>query len=130
MDESGKGDWFGPLIVAAVYVDEHTAAALRRICVRDSKELSPTALQRIAGQIERLIPPNQRHVWVIEPEMYNQLYAEHGNVNLLLADAYAQVAETAWRATESLTIVCDQFSQRADRLDDAFAAGGLPRPVQ
>jgi len=130
MDESGKGDWFGPLVVAAVYVNEQMAAALRKIGVRDSKDLPPTAIQRIAGQIERLIPPNQRHVWVIEPEMYNQLYAEHGNVNLLLADAYAQVAETVWRATESLTIVCDQFSQRTDRLDDAFAARELPLPVQ
>jgi ribonuclease HIII len=130
MDESGKGDWFGPLVVAAVYVDEHTVAALHSIGVRDSKDLSPTAIQRIAGQIERIVPPSQRHVWAIEPEVYNQLYAEQGNVNVLLAEAYAQVAEEVWQATDSTTIVCDQFSQRADRLEGTFAARGLPCPVQ
>ncbi|RLB76247.1 MAG: ribonuclease HIII, partial [Deltaproteobacteria bacterium] len=66
MDESGKGDWFGPLVVAAVYVDEQTAAALRKAGVRDSKTLPPAAIQRIAGQIERIVPPDRRHVWAIE----------------------------------------------------------------
>lgn len=41
MDESGKGDWFGPLVVAAVYVDEQTSAALCKVGVRDSKTLPP-----------------------------------------------------------------------------------------
>ena len=130
MDESGKGDWFGPLVVAAVYVDERAAAALRRIGVRDSKELDPVSIQRIAAHIERIVPQNHRHVWAIEPETYNRLYAEHGNVNLLLAEAYAQVAEQVWRSVQTRTLVCDQFSQRIDRLERTFAAKGLPCPVQ
>jgi ribonuclease HIII len=130
MDESGKGDWYGPLVVAAVYLDKPTMEALRKAGVRDSKDLSPEAIQRIAAVIERTVPSDRRHVWAIEPEMYNQVYPEHENVNLLLADAYARVAEEVWRATQVDTIVCDQFSQRADRLESTFAAHSLPDPVQ
>jgi ribonuclease HIII len=130
LDEAGKGDWFGPLVVAAVYVNEQTAATLRKIGVRDSKALAPTTIQRRAGQIERLVPEAQRHIRVIEPERYNRLYAEQGNINLLLADAYAQAAEKLWQATQEQTIICDQFSQRAERLERAFAARALPQPGQ
>ncbi|RME51004.1 MAG: hypothetical protein D6796_01860 [Caldilineae bacterium] len=130
MDEAGKGDWFGPLVVAAVYADEQTAALLRQIGVQDSKTLLPDTIQYLVGQIEHIVPADRRHVWAIEPETYNRLYEEQGNVNLLLADAYAQVAEKVWSAIQTQTIVCDQFSQRTDRLENAFAARGLPCPVQ
>jgi ribonuclease HIII len=130
MDESGKGDWFGPLVVAAVYTDGRAIAALRQAGVRDSKELDPITIQRIAAQIERIVPEAQRHVWVIEPETYNRLYAEHGNLNVLLAEAYSKVAEKVWQSTRAPTIVCDQFSQKEKRLETAFAQLGLPRPLQ
>lgn len=136
MDESGKGDWFGPLVVAAVYVDAVTAPQLRRAGVRDSKELDAATLTRIATQIKRIVPPEQRVLRAIVPAEYNQLYARYGNINLLLADVYAQVAGQLSQALPSsvtaqdFPIVCDQFSQRADRLDKAFAAENLPRPTQ
>ena len=44
MDESGKGDWFGPLVVAAVYVEAGQVAALRKGGVRDSKLIEAEAL--------------------------------------------------------------------------------------
>lgn len=130
MDESGKGDWFGPLVVAAVYADPTAMARLRKLGVRDSKELDETAIGRLATEIERMIAPEARHVWVIAPEQYNELYARHNNINLLLAEAYAQVARQVWDATQAPAIVCDQFAQNADRLERAFAEAGLPRPVQ
>ena len=40
LDESGKGDYFGPLVVGAVYVDESTEAKLIRMGVRDSKRVA------------------------------------------------------------------------------------------
>ncbi len=129
-DESGKGDWFGPLVVAAVYVDAATATRLRRIGVRDSKLLEPASLLRLAGQIERIVPLEQRHILAIAPEEYNRRYAQHGNINLLLAEMYAQAIMPVWQVTQADVIVCDQFSQRRDRLDQAFAAQHLPMPIQ
>jgi ribonuclease HIII len=130
MDESGKGDWFGPLVVAAVYLEDAQAAALRRQGVQDSKNLSDESIQRLAGQIERLIPADQRHVQAVELETYNRLYEQYGNINQLLAEIYGQVARQAYLATQAETIVCDQFSQKEERLASAFARHELPEPIQ
>jgi ribonuclease HIII len=130
MDESGKGDWYGPLIVAAVYVDPQTAEALRRGGVRDSKDLDGASLPQIAALVERLVPESARRVTVLAPEVYNRRYAGLGNINLLLAELYAETADPVRTATGCERIVCDQFAQRADRLERSFAAAGLPRPEQ
>lgn len=130
LDESGKGDWFGPLVVAAVYVEPAQAAALRRAGVRDSKLLEATELPEVAAAIEELIPPAAREVVALMPEDYNRRYAGLGNVNLLLAELYAEAAAAAVARTGAHQIVCDQFAQRAERLETAFARAGLPRPRQ
>lgn len=130
LDESGKGDWFGGPVVAAVYVDDTTATVLRRMGVRDSKTLEAATIQRMAAQIAKVVSKEHRHVWAIEPEMYNQLYTKHNNTDLLLADVYAQVTEKVWQTTQAQVIVCDQFAQRTDPLEQAFAAKGLPQPHQ
>lgn len=49
---------------------------------------------------------------------------------MLLAALYAEVITPVWRVTQAELIVCDQFSQRADRLDKAFREAGLPKPQQ
>ncbi|MCG8351195.1 MAG: ribonuclease HIII [Chloroflexales bacterium] len=130
LDESGKGDWFGPLVVAAVFIDTHTLTTLQKAGVRDSKELAVSAIQRLAQQIKRIVPASQRYCLSIDPEQYNTLYAQHNNINLLLADIYAQAATQVWQAIQTRSIVCDQFAQRTDRLNHAFSRYGLPRPIQ
>ncbi|NJM08490.1 ribonuclease HIII [Candidatus Gracilibacteria bacterium] len=130
LDESGKGDWFGPLVVAAVYVEPSQAAALTAAGVRDSKTVGAQTLPRIAEAIERLVPAQRRFVLALMPEAYNQRYAAYNNINLLLATLYSEAALPIWQTTQSTAIVCDQFSQRADRLDSAFASAGMPKPTQ
>ncbi len=130
MDESGKGDWFGSLVVAAVYADSDTLAALRRSGVRDSKELDASRVQRLSETIARLVPPEHYSVEMVAPSRYNQLYEHYGNINVLLSEVYGQVAERVWSATRAQMIVCDQFSQRTSRLERSFAGHGLPRPLQ
>ena len=129
MDESGKGDWFGPLVVAAVYADIQAMTRLRKLGVRDSKDRrdnDPTAGRRDrAGRAARGAP-----CLGDSPGEYNELYARHNNINLLLAEAYAQVARQVWDVTQAPAIVCDQFAQNTDRLEHTFAAASLPRPVQ
>lgn len=130
MDESGKGDWFGPLVVAAVYLQPAQAAALRRAGVRDSKTIVSEDMTKVANAIESAVPPQHRSVLVLDPADYNRRYAELNNINLLLADLYAEAAAPLAAAGGATGIVCDQFAQRADRLDRAFAAARLPRPTQ
>jgi len=130
MDESGKGDWFGPLVVAAVCVEPAVAPALLRAGVRDSKMIAGARMADLAATIARLVPAPAHVVTVLDPLAYNQRYAALGNINALLAELYATTAAPVVAHTGVSAIVCDQFAQSTARLEAAFVAAGLPRPRQ
>lgn len=91
VDESGKGDYFGPLVVAGVYSDERTAVKLQALGCRDSKQISNDAqIIRMAAAV-RALPGVAWEVLCIGPRRYNELYAEMGNLNRLLAWGHARV---------------------------------------
>lgn len=91
VDESGKGDYFGPLVVAGVYADAETAAALRKLGCRDSKQISSAEqIARVAAGV-RNTPGVVWEVLCIGPQRYNEMYADMGNLNRLLAWGHARV---------------------------------------
>jgi ribonuclease HIII len=106
-DEAGKGDYFGPLVVAAVYVDDLTAGALRDLGVRDSKTLSDRRARELAARIRELCPTG---VVAIGPERYNSLYAEMRNLNRLLAWAHARALEDLLARVPCTRVLSDQFA--------------------
>lgn len=91
VDESGKGDYFGPLVIAGVYTDEHCAAELARIGCRDSKAIPDDGrIHTIARKIMKTAGVVYEIV-CIGPRRYNELYTEFGNLNRLLAWGHARV---------------------------------------
>lgn len=91
VDESGKGDYFGPLVIAGVYSDEKTAHALLKLGCRDSKQIGDDArIMSIADKIKK-VPGVAWEVVCIGPARYNELYAEIENLNRLLAWGHARV---------------------------------------
>ncbi len=91
VDESGKGDYFGPLVVAGVYSDERCAHELVRLGCKDSKSIpDDRAIHRMAERIKTL-PGVAWELICIGPARYNELYAEIGNLNRLLAWGHARV---------------------------------------
>ena len=91
VDESGKGDYFGPLVVAGVYTDERCAAELARLGCRDSKAIpDDKKIHAIAEKIKKTAGVVYE-VICIGPRRYNELYAEIGNLNRLLAWGHARV---------------------------------------
>ena len=86
LDESGKGDYFGPLVIGAVLVDEQTEDRLIALGVRDSKLLTDNRMLAMAEEIKALCP---HFVVPIEPKRYNELYAKVKNLNRLLAWGHA-----------------------------------------
>ena len=93
VDESGKGDFFGPLAVAAVYVDAATAPQLRQLGVCDSKLVkSSSRIFELAKGIRSVVNGGFA-LLVLKPETYNRLYANIGNLNRLLAWGHARVIE-------------------------------------
>ena len=93
VDESGKGDFFGPLVIAAAYVDEAIAKDLKAMNVRDSKSItSDKAALDLAKKIrERL--GDRFAVVSIGPAAYNRLYATMNSVNRILAWGHARAIE-------------------------------------
>ncbi len=117
-DEAGKGDVFGPLVVAGVAVTTETLPQLQALGVRDSKTLDDASILRLAEAIRTLCP---HEVLVLEPQTYNALYPQHGsNLNRLLAWAHAQVIVRLARQTGINHALSDQFSA-ANELEAAVA---------
>jgi len=93
VDESGKGDLFGPLVIASVYTDAKTVAILKELGARDSKKITSdrVALQ-LASDIRKQLD-GKYAIITIGPEAYNRMYAKITNVNRLLAWGHARAIE-------------------------------------
>jgi ribonuclease HIII len=114
-DEAGKGDYFGPLVSAAVFVDERTAAILRELGVRDSKTLSDGRVRQLASVVQQTVGPSGAVVVRLLPARYNSLYDEfHGegkSLNTLLAWAHARAIEDLLAAgAPTQNILVDRFT--------------------
>ncbi|HEV8051970.1 MAG TPA: ribonuclease HIII [Parachlamydiaceae bacterium] len=107
IDESGKGDFFGPLCVAGVYAEGPMIANLKKMGVRDSKTLTPDAILRIAEKIRNECA---YHVVKINPLKYNELIVQFGNLNKLLAWGHATTIEQLSEKTGCKSIIIDQFA--------------------
>ncbi len=93
IDESGKGDFFGPLVIAGAYVDRDIARHLLSVGVTDSKKISSdNRIRQLAEEIKRT-PGLVSNVVLIGPEKYNLLYVKFANLNNLLAWGHARVIE-------------------------------------
>ena len=93
IDESGKGDFFGPLVIAGVVVTPESAPKLRELGVCDSKKItSSEKIIRLATEIRKIAAGNYNTVTLM-PETYNRLYNSIGNLNRLLAWGHARVIE-------------------------------------
>ena len=92
IDESGKGDFFGPLVIAGAYVDKDIARTLKDAGIQDSKAIgSDKKIRDLAALIRKTRTPQT--VVTIGPERYNQLFAKFGNLNKLLAWGHARAIE-------------------------------------
>lgn len=108
-DESGKGDYFGPLVIAGVFVNDDIEKKLIELGVQDSKNNSDSRNQEIAKKIRAVLEPEKYNVVFIGPEKYNQLYSKIKNLNGLLAWGHARVIENILQTTECDNVISDQF---------------------
>jgi len=106
-DEAGKGDYFGPLVVAAVAVDgESHLATLAGAGVRDSKTMGNAEAERLADWIQKNLASE---CVVLMPEEYNRVYG--GNLNVLLGKLHARVLAGLAARTGAEVCVTDQFAR-------------------
>lgn len=111
IDESGKGDYFGPLVVASAYVDAETAQQLLDIGVADSKSIkSDKKINDLNDEIKRRIK-GRFSIVPMGPEAYNRLVEKLGNVNRILAWGHARSLENLMgKIPDCPRAVSDQFA--------------------
>ncbi len=91
IDESGKGDYFGPLVIAGAYTDLESTRALMEAGVMDSKRVSSRdRIVNLSGIIRRT-QGVKVSVILVGPKRYNELYERFANLNELLAWGHAKV---------------------------------------
>ena len=111
IDESGKGDFFGPLVIAGAYVDRAIARKLIDAGVQDSKRIGSDArIRALAGEIRRAVVGLFETI-SIGPDRYNQLYESFGNLNRLLGWGHARVIENLLaKKPDCSRAISDQFA--------------------
>jgi ribonuclease HIII len=114
IDESGKGDFFGPLVIAGVYADREIARQFRDAGVMDSKRITTDEGIRSLAAAIRAIPRAQNYVLSLGPGKYNELYPKFRSLNYLLAWAHAEVISVLKRyVPECPRALSDQFADEA-----------------
>jgi ribonuclease HIII len=127
IDESGKGDYFGPLVIGAVYVDKDTETKLIDLGVRDSKQLYNKRITQLAETIKTLCP---HEVVVIGAKRYNELYEEMHNLNRLLAKGHAFALEKLLEKMPCELAIADQFGSESYIRDALMEKGRTIKLVQ
>lgn len=120
IDESGKGDYFGPLVVAGVYTDKWSARPLMDAGIMDSKRIGTSKKIRELAERIRTTPGVVYEVVSMGPEKYNELHARFKNLNRLLAWGHARVIKKlSEKRPDCPMSLSDQFARRKEVLESA-----------
>lgn len=132
-DESGKGDYFGPLVSAGVYVDQESARSLIDYGVKDSKKLSDKKNIELAKKVARICE-GRYAIIEVSPEKYNDLYdqlkREKKNLNTLLAWGHAKAIEEILFKVDCKIAIADQFADEKFILSKLQERGKTLKLVQ
>lgn len=109
-DESGKGDFFGPLVIAGVLADEKSAEYFKELGIKDSKKLSDKKMLMLAKEIKKMAPHS---IIAISNSKYNELYANIKNLNKLLAWGHARAIENILETNHCKYALSDKFGDES-----------------
>lgn len=129
VDESGKGDFFGPMCVAGVYVNEQVIVSWKKLGVRDSKRISSDKRIFQLAEAIRTTPGCVTTVVTIGNEAYNRLHAKTKSVNAILAWGHARVIENLMGDAHlmyppAMRAISDQFASSKSVVEKALMSLG------
>lgn len=119
-DESGKGDFFGPLVVAGVMVDEKNRQMFLDLGIKDSKTLKDEQMLKMAQQIQKF---SECSIVAISNARYNELYIKFRNLNKLLAWGHARVIENILEKKHCEYALSDKFGDESLILNTLMQKG-------
>jgi ribonuclease HIII len=122
IDEAGKGDYFGPLVIAACFLNPASFAALSNLEIKESKKVSDGRAKSLASEIKKHCPHS---VVKINPAKYNELYEKFGNLNKLLAWGHSRALENVLAEIKEPVelVISDKFAGEW-RLEKALLSAG------
>ena len=126
-DESGKGDYFGPLVIAAAFVTSEIEPDLKLMEVRDSKMISDGRVLELARDLRQVC---KHSIVAIGPQRYNELYEKIRNLNKLLAWGHARALENLLEQVNCDLAIADQFGDERFILNALLEKGKRIRLVQ
>jgi len=109
IDEAGKGDYFGPLVIAACFADNEIESAFEKLGLRESKKVSDKRAFALEAAVKKIAP---FEVIAIGPEKYNELQSRIRNLNKLLAWGHARALENLLDQVNPQEVIADQFGDR------------------
>lgn len=113
-DETGKGDYFGPLVVAGVVLDEESEKKISSLGVSDSKKHNNNSNIKLMNQLLSILTEKQYSVRIISPSEYNKMFNDIGNTNNILAIAHTSVIrDLLIKNPECKNVVVDQFANES-----------------
>ena len=129
VDESGKGDFFGPLCIAGAYVNESVISAWKDKGIRDSKNISSDRRIHELADLIRKTPGVVVDTVVIGNEAYNRLYSRMQSVNTMLAWGHARVIENLMGKRYQMNpapvrAISDQFASSKAVIEKALMSAG------
>ncbi len=129
VDESGKGDFFGPLCIAGVYVNEKVINAWKDAGIRDSKNISSDKKIHELAELIRKTPGCVAESVAIGNEAYNRLYTKMKSVNTILAWGHARVIENLMGKRYQMDpapvrAISDQFASSKSVIEKALMSAG------
>ncbi len=110
VDEAGKGDYFGPLVIGACYTDEKIEQAFLAIGLRESKKVSDSRALALDREIRKIAPCE---IVTIGPEKYNELHSKIRNLNKMLAWGHARALENLLVRVNPTEVISDQFGDKS-----------------
>jgi ribonuclease HIII len=133
VEESGKGDFFGPLCIAGAYVNAEVVKSWKDAGIRDSKNISSDKRIKDLAELIRKTPGCVTTVVPIGNEAYNRLYAKMRSINTLLAWGHARVIENLMAQKHRMNppparAISDQFA--SDKTTVAKALMTLGREIE
>lgn len=128
-DESGKGDYYGPLVIAGVYTNNELYTELQTMGVMDSKKLDDESILELSKKIKEKCP---YVILALDNELYNSLYSTCNNLNTLLAISHMDVIHELLkddRCKDTRVALIDQFVN-GKVLDATAKEAGIDKQIK
>lgn len=125
-DEAGKGEFFGPLVLAACYIPIEMRDEIVGLGVDDSKKLTD---DKIITIVEKLQEKVLFELNIVNPGRLNQRWRKIKNISEIMAQEYAviikKVSNEIGDFKKQGAIVVDRFTKISSRMEKSLDEVGI-----